>query len=289
MIIAQGCVAAEAQHTQCRVVGGGDPRQIDRQAQHIASGETSGDGDRCSADLTTVAIRQNQIRIEHHRWISLPIVRRRIHLQCDFRRVVDAIHQQTAGGGKARQCQVAVDSYVVIDAGDQAAVEIERGSNGDSAAVAITTAHRVLEQQGVGASTAQVSGARAAAGVQRDRQQGRAGGAVDRDRPIKVKGEDQRVAGAVGAIGRQGDLADHRCIALVSSHIHQHRARRHRHSTAVIACHHREGTQGIGATAIGIGRRRPIRIGIGIDLGIATGAIGRCCRQGGAKQQRTTQ
>ena len=177
----------------------------------------------------------------------------------------------------------------IIDAGDLAAIEINHRTKNHASVGAITGSHRVLEEQAVGAAAAEVSGAGAAAVVESNRQHWQAASAVHRDNTIKLQREDQMIARAVNAIGRQAHLGDHRSIALVSGHIDEHRARRYRHSTAVVACHHGEGTQGTVACAVGIGDRGPIGFGAGIDLGIASRAIGRRSRQRGAEQERTTE
>ena len=169
-----------------------------------------------------------------------------------------------------------------------AAIEADGTSQRNASGVLITGLHCVAENQGVAAVAAEVAGGCTSAAIEGDRQRWGAPSGYHADGAIKFHPEIKGVGNGVGAIGRQGHLGDHRSIALVSGHIHQHRPRLDREGASVIFSDHREGTQGIGVTAVGIGRRCPVGIGVGIDHGIATGYIGRGTGRAAANLEAAT-
>ena len=105
----------------------------------------------------------------------------------------------------------------------------------------MTGQHRIAEQQAARAIAAQVGGDQASAAIEADPERGDAAAGHHRDGAIKLHRKIKGLGDAVGAIRRQGHLGDHRAIALVTGHVHQHRSRLDREGTSVILCHHSEG------------------------------------------------
>ena len=236
--------------------------------------------------MAAIAITERQLGIERDRPVAFLILGRTAGSCAQARGIVDAIDQQANGGGRAGQAQGRGNGGAIIQAGDGTTIGVDRAGQRQPAEVLITGLHAVAEHKGAGSRATEVRSGSSSAAIQRDRERW---AAPYRNGAIKLHTEIKGLAQGVRAIGRQAHLGDHRSIALISPHVHQHGARRDRDGSNVIAGHHREGPQRIGANAIGIRHRRPVGIDAGIDRVVATNRIGQGRGLAGAKPQGATQ
>ena len=275
MVVTNRGIATQTQYTRGGVVARRNPRHAGQQAKGVPNHKTNANRDRGTAQLATVAITKRQVGIERDRPIAFLIEDRHVGRGTKHRGIIDPINQQARGGGETRQAQARANGAAIIKAGNQAVIEVDGVGQHNSVGVLVTGLDAIAEHQAAGGCTAQISGDSTGATIEGDRQRWSSAGGHNSDGPIKLHSEIKVLVRGIGAISRQGHLRNHRCIGMVSAHVHQHGPRLNRHRTSVIHCQHREGTQGIGATAIGIRRRRPVGIGISINQRIAACYIGR--------------